>query len=152
MKWHAEAELVGQVTQEQLITVAQLASVTRYNEEARILTVQRTVDADDYAAALDAARAWVGEVAAVTGEPRLVTVESEESRVRGLDLLGSAEVAARLGVSTARVRQLEQRPDFPEPVLTLAGGRIYRASDIDAFDREWSRIPGRPRKAAPPEA
>ena len=53
-------------------------------------------------------------------------------------------------VSTAGVRQLAQRPDFPKP-LDIPGlaGSVYVRSAIEAWARTWDREArgGRPRKA-----
>jgi predicted DNA-binding transcriptional regulator AlpA len=51
------------------------------------------------------------------------------------DLMGSAEVAALLGVSRQRVLQLASRPDFPRPVAVLRMGQVWRGSDI----RRWGK-------------
>jgi predicted DNA-binding transcriptional regulator AlpA len=61
--------------------------------------------------------------------------------------LSSAGVAKILGVSSARVRQLAARDDFPRPaVLVEPGGqRLWRPSDIERWAREADRSPGRPR-------
>lgn len=52
------------------------------------------------------------------------------------ELMGTAEICARLGVSRQRVQQLTARPDWPAPVATLRSGRIYRAEDVEAWIRE----------------
>jgi predicted DNA-binding transcriptional regulator AlpA len=44
-----------------------------------------------------------------------------------------AEIAEFLGVSKARVYQLVERDDFPEPIAWLAVGRIWRTADIRAW-------------------
>lgn len=60
------------------------------------------------------------------------------------ELAGLAEVAAILGVSKQRVRELTQREDFPPPVAQLSGGAIYVKSTVEAFNNHWNRKPGRP--------
>lgn len=44
-----------------------------------------------------------------------------------------------LGVGRARVYQLAQRDDFPEPIATLAMGSIWRLADIVT----WAETDGR---------
>lgn len=56
------------------------------------------------------------------------------------DLVGIAEVAELLGVSTQRVDQLARdHDDFPEPVAELAAGRIWERADVEA----WAKATGR---------
>lgn len=63
------------------------------------------------------------------------------------DLAGLAEVAAILGVSKQRVRELAERDaTFPLPVAELSGGAIYLKSMIEEFNKRWNRQPGRPGK------
>lgn len=62
------------------------------------------------------------------------------------ELAGLAEVAAILGVSKQRVRELAERENFPPPVARLSGGAIYLKSAIEAFNDHWGRKPGRPGK------
>jgi len=52
----------------------------------------------------------------------------------GGDLMGTAEVAALLGVSRQRVLQLAQRGDFPKPLAVLSMGKVWRGRDI----RRWA--------------
>lgn len=55
-------------------------------------------------------------------------------------VLGTTDVALRLGCSTERVRQLEREGKLP--ALKTAGGyRIFRAEDVEAFriQREQKR-------------
>lgn len=65
--------------------------------------------------------------------------------------MGSGEIVQRLGVSRTRVYALAQRDDFPAPLDELAGGRVWRATDVEA----WIRV-NRPHlaqhgKTSPPE-
>jgi hypothetical protein len=60
------------------------------------------------------------------------------------ELAGLAEVAAILGVSKQRVRELTERDDFPKPVAQLSGGAIYIKSAVEAFNSHWNRKSGRP--------
>lgn len=150
MDWFAEVELTGPLTQEQLEQAAEGALIGQYNEASQVLRLNTRLDAVDYTDAAHKALRWAAELPAVRARtmsgPQRLLVESAAARAREWDLLGAKEIAERLGVSTARVRQLEQRPDFPTPVSELAGGRVYRAADIDEFARR-PRTPGRPPKA-----
>ncbi|WP_018813122.1 hypothetical protein [Salinispora pacifica] len=154
MSWYFELEFVGDLRDEHLDQAAEGASIAHYQETLGVLRLRAPLDAGEYEAAMNEAIQWpvrlTGAAALVrggvlTGPDRLI-IETSAARSRGWDLLGSAEIAERLGVSTARVRQLEQRPDFPAPAVELAGGRMYRADDIAAFGKGWHRAPGRPRK------
>lgn len=55
-------------------------------------------------------------------------------------LMGTAEVAAFLGISRARVGQLAQREDFPSPVVRLAAGPVWESADIEQWARDTGRI------------
>lgn len=52
-------------------------------------------------------------------------------------LVGVAEAAQILGWDKRRVATYIQRGSFPEPVQSLAGGRIWAVDDIDAFARAF---------------
>lgn len=62
----------------------------------------------------------------------------------GADLMGTAEIAALLGVSRQRVLVLAKHRDFPAPLAVLSMGKVWRASDV----RTWAR--GRPRSGTEP--
>lgn len=67
-----------------------------------------------------------------------------------IELAGTAEVAAILGVSPQQVHRLAQRADFPEPVAELNAGRIWLMDDIKIWAREHAdRRPGRPETPRP---
>jgi len=55
-------------------------------------------------------------------------------------LVGSAEIAAVLGVSRQRVQQLISRPDFPKPDAVLAMGKIWRKADVEAWAKAHGRL------------
>lgn len=60
-------------------------------------------------------------------------------------LLGIAEVAKRLDVSKQRATELARTHRlFPPPLAELASGPIWTAWQIGAFQRSWTRKPGRP--------
>jgi hypothetical protein len=53
------------------------------------------------------------------------------------------------GVTKQRLLQLTERTDFPAPMVRLAAGPVWLAASVRAFDRHWTRKPGRPAKAEP---
>ncbi len=54
-------------------------------------------------------------------------------------LVGSSEIGRFLNISRQRVTQLQREPDFPEPIASLAMGKIY---DYNAIER-WAIETGR---------
>jgi prophage regulatory protein len=51
-----------------------------------------------------------------------------------LRLLGAHEIRAYMGnVSRQRVYQLTARTDFPHPIAELAQGKVWLASDVEAW-------------------
>lgn len=63
-----------------------------------------------------------------------------------LRLMGPGEVAASIGVTAQRLGVLRKRPDFPAPHSVLECGEIWLAQDIERYDRERNKTPGRPKK------
>lgn len=51
-------------------------------------------------------------------------------------LMGSAEIAERLGISRQRVQQLMARADWPEPYDTLAMGKVWLSEAIEKWIAE----------------
>ncbi len=56
-----------------------------------------------------------------------------------LDLVGTTEIGALLGVSRQRAAQLAAGEDFPEPVAVLAAGRVWMLADV----KSWAQSVGR---------
>jgi len=52
-------------------------------------------------------------------------------------LAGVAEAADVMGWDKRRVVTYLDRGSFPEPVQSLASGRVWRRSDVEAFRAEW---------------
>jgi predicted DNA-binding transcriptional regulator AlpA len=80
-------------------------------------------------------------------EPYRVMAEREDAP-QSHGLVSTRTIAARLGVSDARVRQLSTRPDFPKPVpIPGLAGDVYKAEEITDWARSWDREAkgGRPR-------
>ena len=58
-----------------------------------------------------------------------------------VDLMGVAEVAELLGVTTTRVHQLAATQGFPKPVAVLAAGRIWKRAEVEKWARRNGRLP-----------
>jgi hypothetical protein len=54
-------------------------------------------------------------------------------------LVGVAEAAALLGWDKRRVATYVDRGSFPDPVASLASGRVWRREDVEAFARAFRR-------------
>lgn len=50
--------------------------------------------------------------------------------------LAERPAAAWLGVSRQRALQVAARDDFPEPLVVLTMGKVWRAEDVRAWGRE----------------
>jgi predicted DNA-binding transcriptional regulator AlpA len=63
------------------------------------------------------------------------------------DIVGPIEAGEVLGVSRQRVHQLaSENPRFPAPVIVTKSGSLWARTAIEAFNRGWTRKPGRPTK------
>lgn len=93
----------------------------------------------------------VGGPVTVTGL-RVLTAADHERELAyppALDLVGTAEVAQLLGVSSQRAGELARtHPAFPAPVATPKMGPVWTRASIEVFDRGWERRSGRPPKTA----
>lgn len=56
-----------------------------------------------------------------------------------MNLAGVSEIAALLGVSRQYASVLSARRDFPEPVATLAMGKVWSLDDVRAWAKETDR-------------
>lgn len=154
-RWNTEVQYRADVEPSQVERLAEDAGavMVHHNSAERTLRLRGVVAAGSpqeatdlawqFAAAAEARMAEVG----VRGELLRFLVESADaSPLRWA--AGAAEAAGLLGVSTARLRQLEQTdPAFPRPTLELAGGRVYAADEVESYRR--GRVlskGGRPRK------
>lgn len=50
-----------------------------------------------------------------------------------LDVMGTAEIAQRLGVSKSRANQIVRERDFPEAAVRLTMGPIWMTADVEAW-------------------
>jgi hypothetical protein len=64
-----------------------------------------------------------------------------DRRVRVEDLVGTVEIAKKLGVKDHNVVNTWRRrhADFPEPLTTLRHGRVWAWPEVEA----WARTTGR---------
>jgi prophage regulatory protein len=51
----------------------------------------------------------------------------------GRNLIGTAEIRARLNVSRQRADQITSHRAFPAPVVSLVGGRVWLRQDVEAW-------------------
>lgn len=58
-----------------------------------------------------------------------------------VELLSTVEIAGLLGVSRQRVDKLSRSDDFPEPVASLAIGRVWERADIVDWAKQTGRLP-----------
>lgn len=63
-------------------------------------------------------------------------------------LMGLAEVAAHLKITTSRISRLRRDPRFPEPIAILRQGAVWDAKQIRAF---MPRPVGRPVSDSDPQ-
>ena len=56
-----------------------------------------------------------------------------------MELMGVAEIADLLDVSTQRVDQIARTDAFPAPVAVLTMGRIWKQTDVE----RWAKANGR---------
>ena len=63
--------------------------------------------------------------------------------VRVADLVGTVEIAQRVGVGDHNVVNTwrYRHADFPEPVVTLRHARIWSWADVERWARETGRLP-----------
>ena len=138
-----ELELVGESLAEHYPAVGGGPSL-----EARI-----TVEADSAGEALSrAVKLYSQAVAEALDEEievvavEVMTAERLDEELLGIDdrevLLGVAETAELLGVSKTRVGNLREQSYFPEPVVELASGPVWRRIDLKGFERRWDRRSG----------
>ncbi len=73
----------------------------------------------------------VHELRKVTGDDVTLTIEVVPQ------IVGVAEAAEIMGWDKRRVVTYLDRGQFPEPLSSLASGRIWLREDIEAFADEW---------------
>jgi predicted DNA-binding transcriptional regulator AlpA len=56
------------------------------------------------------------------------------------ELVIAADIAARLGISRARVSVLVDRPDFPKPLGRLGRSDVWRWASVERWARSTRRL------------
>jgi len=91
----------------------------------------RILDADAYIEVTGVSRGrCLAELRAITGDA-VLTVEVVPQ------VVGVAEAAEIVGWDKRRVITYIDRGSFPEPLTSLASGRIWLREDVETFAREW---------------
>jgi hypothetical protein len=73
----------------------------------------------------------LAELRKITGEDAVLTIEVLPA------LVGVAEAAEIMGWDKRRVITYIDRGSFPEPLTSLAMGRVWLREDVEEFAREW---------------
>jgi len=76
-------------------------------------------------------RGCLDELRTVAGEDATLTVEVIP------DLVGVAESAEIMGWDKRRVITYIDRGHFPEPIASLAGGRVWLREDVESYAADW---------------
>jgi hypothetical protein len=85
----------------------------------------------------------VAELRKVTGDEETLTIEVIPT------LAGVAEAAEIMGWDKRRVVTYIDRGSFPEPLTSLAMGRVWLREDVEAFARDWHSRKGPTRGGTP---
>ena len=93
---------------------------------ARILDVPMFVEVTG-----TSSRTCLAELRKVVGDDAVLTVETVPA------LAGVAEAAEIMGWDKRRVITYIDRGHFPEPLTSLASGRVWLREDVEAYAREW---------------
>ena len=84
----------------------------------------------------------IGELQKIAGEDTTLLLEVVP------DIVGVAEAAEIMGWDKRRVITYIDRGHFPEPIASLAGGRVWLRDDVEAYAAEWrTRHPTAARRA-----
>ena len=79
------------------------------------------------------------ELRKVTGDDVTLTVDVIPT------IVGVAEAAEIMGWDKRRVITYIDRGSFPEPITSLASGRVWLREDVEAYAADWlSRHPAKP--------
>ena len=84
----------------------------------------------------------IGELRKVTGDDVTLIVDVVPR------IVGVAEAAEIMAWDKRRVVTYLDRGQFPEPLTTLASGRIWLREDVEAYAEEWRARHPRPEWAA----
>ena len=100
----------------------------------------RILDAPAYIEVTGMSRhGWLEELRKVTGDDVTLTVDVIPT------IVGVAEAAEIMGWDKRRVITYIDRGSFPEPITSLASGRVWLREDVEAYAADWlSRHPAKP--------
>ncbi len=73
----------------------------------------------------------LAELRKIVGDDAVLTVEVVP------DLVGVAEAAEIMGWDKRRVITYIDRGHFPEPIASLAGGRVWLREDVEVYATDW---------------
>ena len=73
----------------------------------------------------------MGELRKVAGEDTTLLLEVVP------DIVGVAEAAEIMGWDKRRVITYIDRGHFPDPIASLAGGRIWLREDVESYAEDW---------------
>ena len=65
--------------------------------------------------------------------------QQQFSTVPVTQLAGTSEVAELLGCHKQQLQKLRMRPEFPEPVITLAATPVWDMREVRRFKDGWRR-------------
>lgn len=83
------------------------------------------------------------ELRKITGDDVALTVEVVPN------IVGVAEAAEIMGWDKRRVVTYIDRGHFPEPIASLASGRIWLREDVEAYAQDWRARHPKAKGAAP---
>ena len=77
----------------------------------------------------------MGQVYEASDHGNLTWGQSAVPYGRDVDLVGAHEIRAMLGVSKQRAYQITRQKGFPDPVVRLAQGAVWRRADVERWIR-----------------
>ena len=118
------------------------------------LRIQLEIEASTLRGAANAALRTAAAAAGLPKPHRLQVFSTDEFRDQQLnpeplDLIGMTEIAKELGVTRQRAGQLADTDDFPDPVATIASGRIFTRRSVQEFQRRREAARDRTRSTHP---
>ena len=159
MRWHIHLDLTGALTTDQAEQImATPSTIVHTNDTAKVVTIDAahetaTTEPPGFAEVLGGMPLVQALYADGTLHLRRLVIATGEAAEQDLAILSTKGVAARLGISNARVRQLKDTdPTFPRPFeVPGAAGDFYRTTDVDAYRRQpGTSEAGRPRATDEP--
>jgi hypothetical protein len=120
-----------------------------YGGEDDTVSVRVNVEAGDAVAAVAAARKIVTRAVRTALGVVPAFVEASAVDVAVLDaqlavsnaLVTSGDVAEMVGVSRQRARAIIAFDDFPDPLVVLRTGPVWRAGDVEAYATDYLQRP-----------